>query len=102
MIALTDTPWVERTRKQLAEAAVRLDIVLTEAGFRVAGGTSLFRLVKTRSTIELCDHLGRAGILVRSYAQQPAWLRFGLPADEWAWSRLRAALATSSRLSQRH
>jgi cobalamin biosynthetic protein CobC len=99
-IALTDAPWVARTRKQLAEAAVRLDTVLAEAGWRVAGGTPLFRLVKTRSAIELWDHLGRAGILVRSFVKQSTWLRFGLPANESAWSRLRAALAASSRLSQ--
>jgi cobalamin biosynthesis protein CobC len=99
-VALTDAPWVETTRKQLSEAAVRLDSILAEAGWRVAGGTSLFRLVKTRSAIELCNHLGRAGILVRSFAQQPTWFRFGLPPDEPAWSRLRAALATYSRLSQ--
>jgi cobalamin biosynthetic protein CobC len=91
--ALVDARWTETTRKRLADAAVRLDSVLAEAGLRVNGGTSLFRLVKTRSAVELYDYLGRAGILVRSFAQQPTWLRFGLPAGECAWRRLHAALA---------
>jgi cobalamin biosynthetic protein CobC len=34
---------------------------------------------------------------VRRFAEQPAWLRFGLPADEGAWRRLRAALAAFAR-----
>jgi len=37
--------------------------------------------------------LGNAGILVRRFAEQPTWLRFGLPGDEAAWRRLETALA---------
>jgi cobalamin biosynthetic protein CobC len=50
-------------------------------------------LVRTRAASDLYHHLGRAGILVRRFAEQPTWLRFGLPASEEAWERLRAALA---------
>ena len=91
--ALVDSAWAQAMRERLAAEAQRLDAVLAAAGLDVAGGTSLFRLVETRSADEVFHRLGRAGIWVRRFAERPAWLRFGLPADEAAWGRLRAALA---------
>jgi len=58
----------------------------------IVGGTPLFRLVHAAAASELFDHLGRAGILVRAFADRPQWLRFGLPADEEAWTRLQIAM----------
>lgn len=92
-MALADTVWIEQTRTRLAAAAARLDALLTGAGLDIIGGTSLFRLARTPAANELFDHLGRAGILVRAFAQHPHWLRFGLPADAKAWQRLQSALA---------
>jgi cobalamin biosynthetic protein CobC len=91
--ALADRPWAAMTRARLAQAALRLDQVLTGAGLEVKGGTSLFRLVRTPAAPELFLHLGRAGILVRRFSEQATWLRFGLPASEPGWQRLAAALA---------
>ena len=45
------------------------------------------------AALELFGHLGRGGILARRFAEQAAWLRFGLPASEPEWHRLAAALA---------
>jgi cobalamin biosynthetic protein CobC len=59
----------------------------------VAGGTLLFRLVRSEAAPALFHHLGRAGIMVRRFADQAAWLRFGLPASESQWQRLTAAMA---------
>ena len=91
--ALADGAWIAATRAHLVAAAQRLDALLTGAGLDLAGGTSLFRLVRTPAAGELFDRLGRAGIFVRRFAEQPAWLRFGLPGDEAAWQRLGEALA---------
>jgi len=91
--ALADATWIEQTRTRLAEAARRLDRVLAGAGLVVVGGTTLFRLVQTPAARTLFDHLGRAGILVRIFADNPTWLRFGLPADEGTWQRLQTAMA---------
>jgi len=91
--ALADQSWAATTRVRLAHTARRLDQVLTGAGLDVAGGTSLFRLAHTRAAPELFHHLGRAGILVRRFAHEPTWLRFGLPASEPDWQRLAAAMA---------
>ncbi len=91
--ALRDRSWREAMRAALAREALQLDQLLTSTGLDVVGGTSLFRLVRATAAQKLFHHLGRAGILVRRFDEQPAWLRFGLPAGEAAWSRLRTALA---------
>jgi cobalamin biosynthetic protein CobC len=90
--ALADAAWIAATRASLSEAARRLDGLLKEARLDVIGGTSLFRLVPTPQAPRLFDQLGRAGILVRRFVNEPTWLRFGLPGDEPQWQRLRAAL----------
>jgi cobalamin biosynthesis protein CobC len=90
--ALADPAWAEATRERLAREAARLDALLTGAKLAVAGGTSLFRLARTPAAGALANHLGRAGIMVRSFAEHPSWLRFGLPANEAAWQRLGEAL----------
>jgi cobalamin biosynthetic protein CobC len=92
-VALSDRAWMQATRASLTRDALRLDELLGAAGLDVVGGTALFRLVQTTAASELFEHLGRAGIWVRRFADQPAWLRLGLPADEPAWIRLRTALA---------
>jgi cobalamin biosynthesis protein CobC len=92
--ALADTEWIEQTKMRLAASAKRLDALLTSAGLEMIGGTSLFRLTRTPTANELFCHLGRAGILVRAFAEQPDWLRFGLPGNEEAWRGLQMALAS--------
>jgi cobalamin biosynthetic protein CobC len=92
--ALGDTAWIERTRRRLARAAERLDATLESAGLEIIGGTSLFRLTRTPEADVLFLHLGRAGIFVRAFPDNPDWLRFGLPANEAAWRRLEAALTS--------
>ena len=46
--ALADRDWIEETRRGLAEAAARLDAILNGAGLDIVGGTTLFRLTRTR------------------------------------------------------
>jgi cobalamin biosynthetic protein CobC len=93
--ALADVSWMETTRELARQDARWLDDILAKTGVEIVGGTSLFRLVRTHAASELFHHLGRAGILVRRFPEQPAWLRFGLPGSDDAWRRLRAALAAS-------
>jgi cobalamin biosynthesis protein CobC len=91
-VALADKPWASATRVDLAAAAIRLDQILLSAGLEIVGGTSLFRLVHTEHAPQLFDFLGRAGIFVRRFRARPTWLRFGIPGNDEAWNRLRAAL----------
>lgn len=90
--ALGDAPWRSAAKARLDAAAARLDARLAAAGLEVVGGTSLFRLARGGAAQDVFARLGRAGILVRRFAERPDWLRFGLPADEAAWARLDAAL----------
>jgi cobalamin biosynthetic protein CobC len=91
--ALADSAWRQAARKALTEASGRLDAVLTRAGLKPIGGTSLFRLVRTADAGRLFQTLGEAGIMVRRFAEHPTWLRFGLPGAEPEWQRLEQALA---------
>jgi cobalamin biosynthesis protein CobC len=90
--ALSDTQWIERTRHALKQAAQRLDALLAGAGLEPVGGTPLFRLVRSADGPRIFERLGRAGILVRRFEHEPAWLRFGIPGTEQDWQRLEAAL----------
>jgi cobalamin biosynthesis protein CobC len=92
--ALADTAWIERARKRLAKGATSLDAILTKAGLDVIGGTALFRLVESKAAAALFQHLGRAGIYVRTFPDRPTWLRFALPVDARARGRLKQALAS--------
>jgi cobalamin biosynthesis protein CobC len=92
--ALADAAWIERTRRRLLSAANRLDAILTAADLAIVGGTSLFRLARTRAARELFHHLGRAGIFVRAFPDNASWLRFGLPAEARDWQRLREAVGS--------
>jgi cobalamin biosynthesis protein CobC len=91
-VALADAAWRETTRTSLAEAALKLDVLLAGAGLEVIGGTSLFRLARSNEAARLFRHLGESGIFVRRFNEYPAWLRFGLPGGEDEWQRLRSAL----------
>ena len=91
--ALADRDWIDGSRRRLALAAARLDALLRDRGLTVVGGTPLFRLVQTPAAGALFQHLGRAGILTRQFADNRHWLRFGLPADESQWQRLQVAMA---------
>ena len=58
------------------------------------GREAFHRLVRTADAARLFQSLGRAGILVRRFADHPSWLRLGLPGGEPDWQRLERALAS--------
>ncbi|WP_353186436.1 threonine-phosphate decarboxylase CobD [Bosea sp. (in: a-proteobacteria)] len=93
--ALADAAWLADAGADRARDAARLDALLAPHG-RVAGGTSLFRLLESPAAAALFSRLGRRGIYARRFRHAPERLRFGLPGDEAAWSRLRAALAADA------
>ena len=94
LAALGDTGWATATRVDLVSAAIRLDSLLWSSGLEVLGGTNLFRLTESSDAAALFEHLGRAGIFVRRFREQPTWLRFGLPGPHDAWDRVRLALGS--------
>jgi cobalamin biosynthetic protein CobC len=90
--ALADSDWLEAMRARLGGDAARLDALLHGAGWRVVGGTRLFRLAAHANARAAFERLLVAGILTRPFAEAPDWLRFGIPGDENAWERLATAL----------
>jgi cobalamin biosynthesis protein CobC len=90
--AFADDDWQGKIRDRLSTVALRLDAMLAQAGLTIAGGTSLFRLAVGEDAEAIFQRLGRAGILVRHFPQYPNWLRFGIPAREEDFERVRQAL----------
>lgn len=93
--AYADQTWIARTRTRLAQAAARLDRLVTRAGLRVVGGTTMFRLYESVRAPMLFDALAAAGIYVRRFEADPTWLRLGLPPNAEADRRLAQALAAA-------
>jgi cobalamin biosynthetic protein CobC len=90
--ALADSDWLEEMRARLGGDAARLDALLLGAGWRIIGGTRLFRLAAHADARAAFERLLVAGVLTRPFADVQDWLRFGIPGDENAWSRLAKAL----------
>ena len=89
--ALRDRAWLVATRDRLTIESGQLDRALTRTGFRVLGGTRLFRLVETHEAPDTYDRLASRGIAVRRFEDHPTWLRFGQPGE--GMDRLREALS---------
>jgi cobalamin biosynthetic protein CobC len=90
--ALGDTSWIAATRARLDQAAGRLDALLAEHGLGIAGGTSLYRLIETPLAGALHHGLAANGILTRSFAAHPHWLRIGIPQGDEGFERLASGL----------
>jgi cobalamin biosynthetic protein CobC len=79
MAAYADPDWAARTRARLVRDAASLDADLLSGGFKLLGGTPLFRLVEADDASDRFAGLCARGVLTRPFAEAPSWLRFGLP-----------------------
>ncbi len=91
--AYTDRAWIAATRDRLPREAAALDALLVRRGYRPTGACPMFRLIAVDDAHAWFERLARRAILTRPFADQPRWLRIGLPADADALARLDAALA---------
>ncbi|WP_198963895.1 threonine-phosphate decarboxylase CobD [Bradyrhizobium sp. Y36] len=91
--ALRDDAWTEATSTRLAKDCARLDETARAQGWRLVGGTSLFRLYETPDASAAQEKLARGHIWSRVFAKEPTWLRLGLPGSEAEWTRLAEVLA---------
>lgn len=91
--ALRDDAWAKATSARLARDCVRLDDMAQALGWRFAGGAPLFRLYETPDARAAQEKLARGRIWSRVFAQNPTWLRLGLPGVDAEWSRLAEVLA---------
>lgn len=90
--AYRDTAWIAAMRVRLRREAAALDALLAGLGYMVVGDCPLLRLLVTDRATELFERLARRAILTRPFADNPRWLRLGLPGSGEAPSRLEAAL----------
>mgnify|MGYP006266878475 FL=1 len=90
--ALSDPEWINLAAVQCQQDAGHLDELLKNAGFTAIGGTILYRLVQHKEAQKIFDKLCSHGILVRHFPEKEGWLRFGLPENSKAWTRLTKAL----------
>jgi cobalamin biosynthetic protein CobC len=88
--ALLDREWAKTTASRLERDSRRLDATATSQGWKLVGGTSLFRLYETEDARAAQAQLAGAHIWSRIFEQQPRWLRLGLPGNETEWERLTA------------
>lgn len=91
--ALLDQQWADHARETLKRQAGQLDAVLVAAGFAIAGGTALFRLVRHSEAGPRHTALAERHIWCRSFEWADDLLRFGLPPDDTGLDRLATALA---------
>lgn len=96
-IALADEAWAATTRLELTIDAMRLDRILSDAGFQQARGCDLFRTVRHPQAAEIHARLAREGVWCRSFDDRPDQLRFGLPGDNEGFQRLEGALKSALR-----
>lgn len=92
--ALLDRDWADATRARLDADALRLDGMTKAAGWKLVGGTPLFRLYDVGDAEAVQERLALARIWSRIFRDNPNWLRLGLPGDETEWTRFAEALST--------
>ncbi len=90
--ALADDAWQASARIRIAAAAADLEGVFERHRLPVIGRAGLFVLVRCDAATDLHEHLAGAGIWCRRFDYASDWLRFGLPPDIAACSRLDRAL----------
>ncbi|MEQ1710056.1 MAG: threonine-phosphate decarboxylase CobD [Hyphomicrobium sp.] len=90
--ALLDADWAMETTKRLQQDARRLDDLVVAAGWKITGGTALFRLYEASDAQTIQRNLGEAHIWSRTFPWSEHWVRLGLPGDSSEWERLAVAL----------
>lgn len=94
--ALGDSAWAAATAVRLAQETVRIDALAQHAGWRLVGGTALFRLYDTPDATAARHRLATRHIWSRIFPWSTRWLRLGLPGNAAEWARLEAALSSGN------
>jgi cobalamin biosynthetic protein CobC len=86
--ALADTAWQEHTRARLRREASRLDVLAASVGWRLVGGTPLFRTYETPDAAQAQERLAARHVWSRIFPYSTTWLRLGLPGTDADWAQL--------------
>lgn len=88
--ALADWDWQTETTARLISDAARLDVWAETQSWTLVGGTPLFRLYDTKSSISEQTRLAQSHIWTRAFPYSDRWLRLGLPDGDAQWDRLQS------------
>jgi len=94
--ALTDIAWHAQARTRLRACSERLAQLLTKHDLPPAAGCAFFQWWRSEQAADMHSALAAQGILTRLF-DRPYSLRFGLPEDDAAFTRLDEALARCPR-----
>lgn len=89
--ALNDFEWAQNTRENLKQDAQRMDALLTRAGAKIVGGSTLFQLYSVDNAQAWQDKLAKGKVLSRVFPYSQNWLRLGLPHPD-RWDQLEGVL----------
>lgn len=93
--ALRDTAWQQQTRQYLQQQSQRLNQLLTSYQLKPSGSAQLFQWIVTAQASQLHQQFAEQAVFTRLF-EQPASLRFGLPANKDEWQHLESALQAVS------
>lgn len=91
--ALADTNWAKASTLRLMSEIPLMDEPALQAGWRVVGGTCLFRLYQTPDASQAQAHLARHQIWSRIFPYSKTWIRLGMPGCNAEWARYKNALS---------
>lgn len=91
--ALSDTTWQVEMRQQLLEASARLDSLANDLGWRLVGGTPLFRTYETPDAQDAQHRLAHGKVWSRRFPYSQSWVRLGLPGTAKDWDQLEMAVS---------
>ena len=90
--ALSDDAWKKSMIETLRKDAARLDVLAGQCGWRLTGGTELFRTYATSNAADVQNTLAKSQIWTRIFPWSTELVRVGLPGNETEWARLTSAL----------
>ena len=91
--AYGDRAAIANIKADLKSRRLRLEAIFAKVEMQVLGGTDLFVLARHFQASWIHQQLCEKHILVRKFAYQADWLRFGLPADDAGFDLLGLALS---------
>lgn len=93
--ALADKAWLQKEAARLDAARKNLEAALKDAGFTLLDGTHLFCLAQHPQAQDWFRRFAEAGVLLRPFAHNLQWLRFGIPSAA-DFSRVLAVLVQNA------
>lgn len=95
-VALRDVAWAAATRARLAADAGRLDSLAAQAGWKLVGGTPLFRLYDAEDATAAQERLAKRHVWSRVFPWSPRLVRLGIPAGDAHWQRVQQAFGAGN------